>query len=526
MLSSTSSLDSDSAVTPSSDDGTPDLASMLAALDQMRSQVQQWQVQSQSSRQNLEDQLAATRRQFEHANEQAHKAQIEIRQAQNDTAAAQEALETMRAEVVAANAALEITRAELGSVKLERDRLRDDCASQEERIKEAVSAHQNDIEKHQAEIEKQQNAIEQQQQEIESQQAEIGRKQELLENQVGRNRSLQAELLELYKDLRAEDLPTLILRIAVNLTQSENGLFVEADGDGTLADVGLHDLPAEVQEALYKWTRRAAEANEPVVQNEGEQLADGQGLVNLAALPVAVQSTLKGVILVANKRSGGYTQEDTELLLSIGRHAGLALENRRLHCELSDSFLSTVAVLADAIEAKDAYTRGHCESVSRVAVEVGRRLGYTGQELEHIRYAALLHDVGKIGIPDGILLKPGRLLPEEFTMIQRHATIGRDLVARVPSLSMIAPIILHHHERVDGSGYPAGLGGDAIDLASRIIGVVDAFDAMTTPRPYREPVSFEDALTELDRCAGSQFDQKVVEVLSEVIRTQAVDGAA
>lgn len=367
-----SSASLDSAI---SNDGAPDMASMLMALDQMRSQVQQWQVQSQSGRQNLEEQLASARRQIEHANEQAQKAQIEIRQAQQDTAAAQESLETMRAEAVAANAALEITRAELGAVKLERDRLRDDCASQEERIKEAIHAHQADIEKHQAEIVQQQNAIEQQQQEIEAQQSEIETKQELLENQVGRNRNLQSELLELYKDLRAEDLPTLILRIAVNLTQSENGLFVEADGDGTLADVGLHDLPEVVQESLYKWTRQAAEANEPVVQNEGEELADGQGLVNLAALPVAVQSTLKGVILVANKRSGDYTQEDTELLLSIGRHAGLALENRRLHCELSDSFLSTVAVLADAIEAKDAYTRGHCESVSRVAVEVGRRLG-------------------------------------------------------------------------------------------------------------------------------------------------------
>lgn len=508
MLSSpTPSLDSDSALTSPSNDGAPELASMLAALDQMRSQVQQWQVYSQTSRQNLQEQLSASQQQTAQANEQAGKAQLEIRAAQEATLAAQETLETIRAEAVAANAALEITRGELGSVKLERDRLRDDCASQEERVKEAISAHQADIEKHQAEIEEQQ--------------AEIENKQELLEKQVGRNRDLQSELLELYKDLRAEDLPTLILRIAVNLTQSDNGIFVEADGDGLLSDVGFRDLPPVVQESLYKWTRQAAQANEPVVQNEGEQLADGQGLVNLAALPVAVQSTLKGVILVANKRSGDYSKEDTELLLSIGRHAGLAMENRRLHCELSDSFLSTIAVLADAIEAKDAYTRGHCESVSKVAVEVGRRLGFKGQELEHIRYAALLHDVGKIGIPDGILLKPGKLLPEEFTMIQRHATIGRDLVARVPSLASIAPIILHHHERIDGSGYPAGLGGEAINLSSRIIGVVDAFDAMTTPRPYREPVSFEEALVELDRCAGTQFDQQVVSILSEVVRAQS-----
>jgi HD-GYP domain-containing protein (c-di-GMP phosphodiesterase class II) len=215
---------------------------------------------------------------------------------------------------------------------------------------------------------------------------------------------------------------------------------------------------------------------------------------------------LKGVILVANKRSGPYCEQDTELLLSIGRHAGVALENQRLHGELADSFHSTIAVLADAIEAKDAYTRGHCDSVANMAVEVGRRLGVENEALDQIRYAALLHDVGKIGIPDGILLKPGKLMPEEYMMIQRHSSIGSDLVSRVPSLQSIAPIILHHHERIDGAGYPSGQLGEGIELASRIICVVDAFDAMTTPRPYREPVSHTEAIEELQRCAGTHFD--------------------
>jgi putative nucleotidyltransferase with HDIG domain len=226
---------------------------------------------------------------------------------------------------------------------------------------------------------------------------------------------------------------------------------------------------------------------------------------------------LKGVILVANKRSGDYTEQDSELLLSIGRHAGVALENRRLHIALRDSFHSTVAVLADAIEAKDAYTRGHCESVSQIAVEVAKRLGIKGEELDHLRYAALLHDVGKIGVPDGILLKPGKLLPEEFLVIKKHATIGSDLISRVPMLSAIAPIILHHHERIDGSGYPMGLLGDGISLSSRIIGVVDAFDAMTTTRPYREPLDSDTAIAELRRHSGSQFDEQVVNTLCEVL---------
>jgi putative nucleotidyltransferase with HDIG domain len=145
------------------------------------------------------------------------------------------------------------------------------------------------------------------------------------------------------------------------------------------------------------------------------------------------------------------------LLLAIGSHAGIALENHRLHCQLAESYLSTIAVLADAIEAKDPYTRGHCESVASIAVNVAQKLGWQDDALEHIRYAALLHDIGKIGIPDGILLKPGRLLPEEYQVIQRHTAIGSDLVSRVPSLEPIAATILHHHERIDGSGYPDGL---------------------------------------------------------------------
>ncbi|RYG62746.1 HD-GYP domain-containing protein, partial [bacterium] len=185
--------------------------------------------------------------------------------------------------------------------------------------------------------------------------------------------------------------------------------------------------------------------------------------------------------------------------------------------KVQEAYVSTVAVLADAIEAKDAYTRGHCEGVSRIAVEVGRRLGLENEELDAVRYAALLHDVGKIGIPDGILLKPGKLMEEEFSIIQKHSKIGRDLVSRVPALVHLGHVILHHHERFDGSGYPEGLDGENIPLVSRIICIVDAFDAMTTPRPYRDPIERIDAFEEIRRCAGTQFDPRIVEVVTQVL---------
>ncbi len=222
-------------------------------------------------------------------------------------------------------------------------------------------------------------------------------------------------------------------------------------------------------------------------------------------------------MLLANKRSGPFNDKDTRLLLAVGQHAGIALENVRLHHQLNEAYASTIAVLADAIEAKDAYTRGHCESVMRLAVEVGRRLEMTGEKLDEVRYSALLHDVGKIGVPDGILLKPGKLMAEEFMIIQKHPAIGRDLVSRVPTLSRLTDAILHHHEKWDGSGYPEGLAGEGIPLAARIVGAVDAFDAMTSPRPYRDMISHQAAVAELKRCAGTQFDPRVVELIEQIL---------
>ena len=212
-----------------------------------------------------------------------------------------------------------------------------------------------------------------------------------------------------------------------------------------------------------------------------------------------------------------FTKQYTELLLSIDGGAGMVRKNGAAHGAMDDPCMETIAMLADAIEAKDPYTRGHCQSVATIAVRTGKHLGWTGPMLDPLRYAALLHDVGKIGIPDNILLKPERLLPEEFEVIQRHSRIGSDLVSRIASLRSIAPIILHHHERFDGRGYPHGLRGDGIPLAARIIGVVDALDAMTSPRPYRQAVNRSQALAELHRCAGSQFDPAVVAAVTSVV---------
>jgi response regulator RpfG family c-di-GMP phosphodiesterase len=179
---------------------------------------------------------------------------------------------------------------------------------------------------------------------------------------------------------------------------------------------------------------------------------------------------------------------------------------------LSELFLEGVQTLAHALEAKDAYTRGHSRRVSRYAVKTALRLGFAGDMLEHIRLGGELHDVGKIGTREAVLNKPGPLTPEEFEHITEHTILGEKILA---PLARERPVVLHivrsHHERMDGRGFPDGLQGDVIPIEARIVGVVDAFDAMTTNRAYRPSRNPIEAYGELRACAGTQFDPQVVE---------------
>jgi len=179
---------------------------------------------------------------------------------------------------------------------------------------------------------------------------------------------------------------------------------------------------------------------------------------------------------------------------------------------ISELFLEAVQTLAHALEAKDAYTQGHSRRVSRYAVKTALRLGYTGEMLEHIRLGAELHDIGKIGTREAVLNKPGPLTPDEFQHITEHTLLGEKILAPLArEKGVVLRIVRSHHERMDGKGFPDGLKGDLIPIESRIVGVVDAFDAMTTNRAYRASRNPADAYTELRSCSGTQFDPAVVE---------------
>jgi putative nucleotidyltransferase with HDIG domain len=185
-----------------------------------------------------------------------------------------------------------------------------------------------------------------------------------------------------------------------------------------------------------------------------------------------------------------------------------------------------LSMLTRAIEARDPYTRGHSARVTALAEEVARRLGWSAEQLATLRIGGPLHDIGKLAVSDEVLQKEGRLDPEEIDQIREHPKIGARILLRMAALREAIPYVLYHHERWDGQGYPSGKAGEEIPVEARVLAVADAFDAMTSDRPYRQALSREDALAEVERCAGTQFDPKIASVFLEVFAEAELPVAA
>ncbi len=233
-----------------------------------------------------------------------------------------------------------------------------------------------------------------------------------------------------------------------------------------------------------------------------------------AVVPIHLESGL-GVLAVAIEHTTG--TRELELLEGIGNQARLAITNAGSFETLERTFLSTVEALANALEAKDEYTSSHARWICDMALRVGQELGLEAGTLKRIELGALFHDIGKIGIPASILMKPGPLTDEEREIIERHPELGERILAPIDQLSDVRPIVRACHERYDGRGYPDGLLGDAIPLEARIIFACDAFHAMTSDRPYRQALAADEAFRRLSEAAGTQFDPRVVEVCLRVL---------
>ena len=243
----------------------------------------------------------------------------------------------------------------------------------------------------------------------------------------------------------------------------------------------------------------------------------GDDLRSQLVVPVWAGDELFGALDVCERRVGAFDQDDVTLLEMIATQVGSALRGAQLYERLERAYLGTAEALATALEAKDAYTADHARSIVAQAEAVARALGIGEDELRDLRFAAVFHDIGKIAIPEAILHKPGPLSDEEREVMERHTIVGEQILAPVEFLSAVRTLVRHEHERWDGAGYPDGLAGEDIPLGSRIILVCDALHAMTSDRPYRKAMSFERAVAELRRHAGTQFDPAVVDALMDVL---------
>ncbi|HKV42169.1 MAG TPA: HD domain-containing phosphohydrolase [Blastocatellia bacterium] len=236
---------------------------------------------------------------------------------------------------------------------------------------------------------------------------------------------------------------------------------------------------------------------------------------NLADVETAVQRALRHQLLLKANRQ---YEQHLEELVSV-RTNELSQANVNLNTTLERLYLNyraTLRALAAALEARDVETRGHSERVVSYCMKLGKQLGLTGRDVIALEHGALLHDIGKIGVPDAILLKRGALTDEEWKHMRRHVDYGAQIIRGIDFLEGASKIVAQHHERYDGSGYPNGLEGEFITLGARIFAVADAVDAITSDRPYREARPFEAAADELTRCCGSHFDPVVVKAFTGV----------
>jgi len=471
----------------------------------------------------------------------------EVRAAEAETRSRLESEEQSRREAEERHGELESTLADrqsaLEEAREEGERERNDKTRSEELLEgEKQRAHQLEEEKGRVEDEKQrvEGEKEQERQRLEGSLRErdetLDHERSLRERvQRARNaerewtRELREQLSRMHTERGAlastDDVPTLVLHTAVTLLDARKGLLFsreDADGDGALDLVRWEGFDADPSESglaqrfAGEVIAQDATVRDDDLERDGSGPADAE-IENLVAIPIYIQDKFSGVVVCANK-PGGFEEYDDQVLISLGDHAGAVLQNGRLHGELRSAYLATVRMLAEAIEAKDPLLRGHSEEVSSYVAGVAERLQMQPGRREELVFGSLLHDVGKIGISERILLKPGPLTPEERNLCELHPRIGYRLVQQVPTLRPIAPAILHHHEHFDGGGYPAGLRGEQIPLEARVVCVADSFSAMTAERPYRGRLSIEAACTELERCAGTQFDPEIVRVFVEEVR--------
>lgn len=326
--------------------------------------------------------------------------------------------------------------------------------------------------------------------------------------------------------LDLDKVSNLILKEATRILGTDHGsLFILDEASGHLiltAARGFSEDELENLKILAGWeevNQEVARSGELLVVNNVETsplFKDKKlPLKAFVSAPLKVENKVVGVLNLSNRCSDHFFDERAQsLILALANHAAIALLNATLFRETEEMFLSIVSSLVAAIDAKDPYTCGHSERVTRYALSIAEELNLTKEKIKNLRLSSLLHDVGKIGISEGILSKPTVLDEKEILQIRKHPSIGIKIVRSISQSERLLGGIRDHHERYDGSGYPQGLKAKDISLEGRIIAMADVFDALTSNRPYRKALSPTEAWQQVKRSSSSLFDPEIVEAFS------------
>lgn len=277
----------------------------------------------------------------------------------------------------------------------------------------------------------------------------------------------------------------------------------------------------QMKQKVIDWTLKKGKT---IAMPDIDEDAADADKASFVLVPLIAHDKPIGLIdIISDTPEGDITTKDLSLLTILAKQAALAIENVKLYESMKKDKINIIRALSSTVDAKDHHTSGHSQKVSEYSLKIAEAMGMPERDLENIKYAALLHDIGKIGIPDEIIKKPTRLTPEEFEIVKKHPVIGARIIKEIESLSPMVPIIMHHHERFDGKGYPDGLKGEAIPVGARIVHVTDAYDTMVSARSYRDMLPSELAVSELRKNAGTQFDPKIVEIFITILRRSSVE---
>ncbi len=260
---------------------------------------------------------------------------------------------------------------------------------------------------------------------------------------------------------------------------------------------------------------KVVEAKKPLMVSAQDQTGMANALI---CVPLKIRTHVFGIMSLSRKRNGAdFNQRDLDYIVSLTKRAALNLENKILYESTYTNIISTFRSLAASIQLRDHYTEEHSVRVTEHAIQLAKAMELPEQQIESLRISGMLHDIGKVAIPDNVLLKPDRLTLEEFMIIRNHPLIGETILKPVLFFENEIKAIRHHHERWDGKGYPDGLAGETIPLNARILSVVDSYDAMTNNRPYRMALSIDQAIAELQRNRAIQFDEKIVDAFLKLL---------